>query len=97
VVLKELAPVRAAELTGDPAPRPDGRRDPERVALASWIEDHGYRMTGYHREVYLDYCPDRAGEGGTELRLPVVGRLRWLASEMKDRPGLLACLRGRSA
>ena len=31
---------------------------PSLQALARWIEDHGYRPAGYHREVYLEYCPD---------------------------------------
>jgi DNA-binding transcriptional MerR regulator len=39
--------------------------------LASWIEDHGYRPVGYHREVYLEYCPDQAAKGVTELQVAV--------------------------
>jgi effector-binding domain-containing protein len=41
-------------------------------ALARWIEDNGYRPVGYHREVYLDYYPDRPDEGVTELQVAVV-------------------------
>jgi effector-binding domain-containing protein len=40
--------------------------------LAGWIEDNGYRPVGYHREIYLDYDPDEAGQGVTELQVPVV-------------------------
>jgi len=40
--------------------------------LAGWIEDNGYRPVGYHREVYLDYHPDRADLGVTELQVAVV-------------------------
>lgn len=40
--------------------------------LARWIEDNGYRPVGYHREVYLNYCPDRPEEGVTELQVAVV-------------------------
>ncbi len=43
-------------------------------ALANWIDDHGYRPVGYHREVYYDYHPDRADDGVTELQVPVVER-----------------------
>jgi DNA-binding transcriptional MerR regulator/effector-binding domain-containing protein len=37
--------------------------------LARWIEDNGYRPSGYHREVYLDFHPDNAGQGVTELQV----------------------------
>ncbi len=40
--------------------------------LAHWIEDNGYRPLGYHREVYLDYDPDKPEAGVTELQIPVV-------------------------
>jgi DNA-binding transcriptional MerR regulator/effector-binding domain-containing protein len=40
--------------------------------LARWIEDNGYRPVGYHREVYLDYHPDKAEQGVTELQVAVV-------------------------
>lgn len=39
--------------------------------LAGWIEDHGYVAVGYHREVYVDYQPDGAGYGVTELQVTV--------------------------
>ncbi len=39
--------------------------------LARWIEAHGYRPAGYHREVYLEYCPDEAARGVTELQVTV--------------------------
>ncbi|GIH16300.1 MerR family transcriptional regulator [Rugosimonospora africana] len=39
--------------------------------LARWIEDNGYRPVGYHREVYLDYHPDKPEEGVTELQVAV--------------------------
>ena len=41
--------------------------------LAGWIEDHGYRAVGYHREVYLDGPPDGAGYGVTEVQAAVAG------------------------
>jgi DNA-binding transcriptional MerR regulator/effector-binding domain-containing protein len=40
--------------------------------LAQWIEEHGYRPVGYHREVYLDYHPEQAERGVTELQVAVV-------------------------
>jgi DNA-binding transcriptional MerR regulator/effector-binding domain-containing protein len=40
--------------------------------LAHWIDDNGYRPLGYHREVYIDYYPERADEGVTELQVAVV-------------------------
>jgi DNA-binding transcriptional MerR regulator len=40
--------------------------------LARWIEDNGYRPVGYHREVYLDYYPEKADQGVTELQVAVV-------------------------
>jgi len=39
--------------------------------LARWIEDNGYRPVGYHREIYLDYYPDRPDDGVTELQVTV--------------------------
>jgi DNA-binding transcriptional MerR regulator len=39
--------------------------------LARWIQDHGYRPVGYHREVYLDYDPDKADQGVTELQVEI--------------------------
>lgn len=46
--------------------------EPSLQALARWIDDNGYRADGYAREVYLDYCPDEADKGVTELQLAVV-------------------------
>ncbi|GAA5198617.1 MerR family transcriptional regulator [Rugosimonospora acidiphila] len=40
--------------------------------LARWIEDNGYRPVGYHREVYLEYSPDQADQGVTELQIEIV-------------------------
>jgi len=45
---------------------------PSLQAIAEWIETHGYRPVGKHREVYLDYCADDPAEGVTELQVPVV-------------------------
>ena len=39
--------------------------------LAQWLEDNGYRTEGYAREVYLDYCPEKADQGVTELQVAV--------------------------
>ena len=39
--------------------------------LAKWIEDNGYTTDGFAREVYLDYHPDKAADGVTELQLAV--------------------------
>jgi len=39
--------------------------------LAHWIDENGYRPLGYHREVYVDYYPERADEGVTELQVAV--------------------------
>ncbi|MEU4271478.1 MerR family transcriptional regulator [Streptomyces sp. NPDC026092] len=38
--------------------------------LATWIGAHGYRSTGYSRELYLEYAEDRA-KWVTELQEPV--------------------------
>ena len=37
-----------------------------------WIEDNGYRPVGYHREVYLEYCPEKPDQGVTELQIEIV-------------------------
>jgi DNA-binding transcriptional MerR regulator len=39
--------------------------------LGRWIEANGYRSNGFAREVYLDYDPDDAENGVTELQIPV--------------------------
>ena len=39
--------------------------------LARWIEENGYRTNGCSREVYLDYNPDDAENGVTELQFPI--------------------------
>ena len=39
--------------------------------LANWIEANGYRNAGFSREFYLDYDPDDAENGVTELQIPV--------------------------
>lgn len=45
---------------------------PTLQALGRWIEENGYQPIGYHREVYLDYYPERADQGVTELQVGVV-------------------------
>jgi DNA-binding transcriptional MerR regulator/predicted transcriptional regulator YdeE len=45
--------------------------DQSMQALARWLEDNGYRTHGYAREVYLDYHPDKADRGVTELQVAV--------------------------
>jgi len=39
--------------------------------LGRWIEANGYRSNGFAREVYLDYDPENADNGVTELQIPV--------------------------
>jgi len=39
--------------------------------LAKWIDENGYRTDGNPREVYIDYDPDDAENGVTELQIPV--------------------------
>jgi effector-binding domain-containing protein len=39
--------------------------------LAGWIEDHGYRPVGYHRELYVDYDPAKPENGVTELQIAI--------------------------
>ena len=39
-------------------------------ALARWIEEHGFRTDGYHREVYLE-CPAAREDWVTELQVAV--------------------------
>ncbi len=38
--------------------------------LARWLDEHGYRSTGYARELYLE-CPDDRDQWVTELQEPV--------------------------
>ncbi|WOX22525.1 MerR family transcriptional regulator [Streptomyces solicathayae] len=38
--------------------------------LAAWIDDNGYRSTGYARELYLE-CPEDRGRWVTEIQEPV--------------------------
>jgi effector-binding domain-containing protein len=38
--------------------------------LAGWIEDNGYRATGYPREFYLE-CPEDQAHWVTELQEPI--------------------------
>jgi DNA-binding transcriptional MerR regulator len=42
-------------------------------ALAQWIEDNGYRSSGYPRELYLE-CPDDRDKWVTELQEPITPR-----------------------
>jgi effector-binding domain-containing protein len=39
--------------------------------LARWIEDHGYRMLGYAREVCLEFAPDEPDKWVHELRVGI--------------------------
>ncbi|TBO55473.1 MerR family transcriptional regulator [Streptomyces kasugaensis] len=39
--------------------------------LARWIDDNGYRSTGYARELYLE-CPEDRAEWITEIQEPVI-------------------------
>ncbi|MBX7266641.1 MerR family transcriptional regulator [Micromonospora sp. Llam7] len=39
--------------------------------LARWIEENDWRTDGYAREFYLEYWPEEADKGVTELQLPV--------------------------
>jgi DNA-binding transcriptional MerR regulator len=45
--------------------------EPTMELLAAWIEEHGYRPLGFARELYVDYYPDDAANGVTELQIPV--------------------------
>ena len=38
--------------------------------LAGWIEDNGYRGSGYPREFYLE-CPEDTAQWVTELQEPI--------------------------
>ena len=43
--------------------------------LAVWVDAHGYRSLGYHREVYLEYgCGEDPSAWVTELQEPVAER-----------------------
>ena len=44
---------------------------PSLHGMAEWIEQNGYRPVGYHREVYLDYDPEKADQGVTELQVEI--------------------------
>lgn len=50
----------------------DAACDEARQALATWIEEHGYRINGSDRLAFLD-CGDSGGEGGSvvEFQYPV--------------------------
>jgi DNA-binding transcriptional MerR regulator len=39
--------------------------------LARWIEENDWRPDGYARELYVEYWPEEADKGVTELQLPV--------------------------
>ncbi|MCZ7422367.1 MULTISPECIES: MerR family transcriptional regulator [unclassified Micromonospora] len=39
--------------------------------LARWIEENDWRPDGYAREFYVEYWPEEADKGVTELQLPV--------------------------
>ncbi|MFY1576038.1 MerR family transcriptional regulator [Verrucosispora sp. WMMD703] len=39
--------------------------------LARWIEENDWRTDGYARELYVEYWPEEADKGVTELQLPV--------------------------
>jgi DNA-binding transcriptional MerR regulator len=41
--------------------------------LARWMDDNGYRSTGYARELYLE-CPDDQDKWVTELQEPIASR-----------------------
>jgi len=40
------------------------------VAIFDWMHEHGYRTTGYPREVYLA-CPDDISQWRTEMQFPI--------------------------
>ena len=40
-------------------------------ALVRWIEDSGHRVTGYSRELYLEWDDDDASKCVTELQMPI--------------------------
>jgi DNA-binding transcriptional MerR regulator len=40
-------------------------------ALVRWIDDSGYRLAGYSRELYLDWCSDDPDQSITELQVPI--------------------------
>jgi hypothetical protein len=44
---------------------------PAEQALASWVEQHGYRTLGYPREVNLECPPGELDKWVTELQQPV--------------------------
>ncbi len=48
--------------------------EPTMGALAAWIEQQGYRPLGLAREVYVDYDPEHAATGVTELQVPLGNR-----------------------
>ncbi|MFD1718666.1 MerR family transcriptional regulator [Georgenia deserti] len=50
---------------------PMDRVIPTTQALAGWIDVHGYRSAGYHREVYLSYGVGDPSEWATELQEPI--------------------------
>ena len=40
-------------------------------ALLGWVRGHGYEQLAWAREVYLDYSPEDAANGVTELQVAV--------------------------
>lgn len=46
---------------------------PSVQALAQWIDAHGYKSTGYNRELYLNYGAGDPDTWRTELQEPVDG------------------------
>ncbi|BEP14591.1 hypothetical protein acdb102_29020 [Acidothermaceae bacterium B102] len=44
---------------------------PTMDVLTGWVAANGYHPVAWAREVYLDYTPENAANGVTELQLPV--------------------------
>jgi DNA-binding transcriptional MerR regulator len=43
----------------------------EHLALLSWVEANGYRLSGPYREIYLHHNPANMAESATEIQYPV--------------------------
>lgn len=69
VEVVDLPPIASAATVVHRGPMDDV--EPTMEVLAAWIEEHGYRPLGLAREVYVDYDPDDAANGVTELQIPV--------------------------
>ena len=70
IQVKQIPAIRAAELTAPAASLEPASITPVIQTLARWIDENGYRSTGYPRELTLEYSDD-PDKWVTELQEPI--------------------------